>query len=182
MATVFLTVGPPGAGKTTFVSWKLVAAGEMSANYVLNPDGLLFDRTGYRWSQERVTRAWQATRADYELLLVSGQSRVGRHELGGGASAAAWRPARAAGHRVVAVWFESAVGVADRARQAARDDPTKRVGQEVFAASWKPSSHRPSPKDSTRCGRLASKATSWTGSAFRDERDGKEVSPHDGHA
>jgi predicted kinase len=132
MATVYLTVGPPGAGKTSFVSWSLVAAGKVSANYVLNPDGLLFDRHGYRWSEQRVTQAWQTIRVDYARMLAGGRdivldaTSVKREERQPYVAAAV-----AAGHRVVAVWFDLPPALLVE-RDAARDDPTKRVGPEVI--------------------------------------------------
>jgi predicted kinase len=131
MPTVYLTVGPPGAGKTTFVSWHLVAQGRVGANYVLNPDGLLFDRDGYHWSPGRVARAWRQVRGDYQRLLETGRdlvldaTSVRRRDR---------RPyveaALRAGYRVVAVWFDVPLPLLVE-RDGQREDHSKRVGAEV---------------------------------------------------
>lgn len=130
MPTAYLMVGPPGAGKTTFVSWSLVAGGDLSPSYVLNPDGLLYEGMEYRWSKSRVARAWRRIREDYHQLLrtrrnlaldATNVQRDDRREYVEAASHA--------GYRVIAVWFAVPLDVLVE-RDAQREDAGKRVGEE----------------------------------------------------
>jgi len=132
MATAYVMVGAPAAGKTTFVSWSLVADGDVGPSYVLNPDGLLFEGGEYRWTKQRVGRAWRQVRQDYDRLLRSGRDvvldatsaqRTDRKEY--------VEVGLRAGYRVVAIWFDVPVEVLVE-RDGQRVDAGKRVGPEVI--------------------------------------------------
>ena len=112
MPTVYVTVGPPGAGKTTFVSWTLVAESRVSPNHILSPDALLFDREGYRWSKDRVGRAWRSVQSDYQRMLAAGRDIVlDATSVQRSDRQSYLQAAREAGHRVVAIWFDVPLSV-----------------------------------------------------------------------
>ncbi len=131
MPTVYLTVGPPASGKTTFVSWHLISPGKVGANYVLNPDGLLYAGAEYQWTKGRVGRAWHAIKVDYHRFLDA------RRDIVVDATFAERRdrqpyiePARVAGYRIVALCFEVPLSVCIE-RDKERQEHGKSVGEEI---------------------------------------------------
>lgn len=131
MPTVYLTIGPPAAGKTTYVSWHLISSGKVSASYVLSPDGLLFVGNEYRWSKSRVGRAWQAVKADYQQLLAAGRDIVVDATFAERRDRRPYiTPARAAGYRIIAVHFDVPVEVCIE-RDQERAEHGKSVGEEI---------------------------------------------------
>jgi predicted kinase len=136
--TVYLTVGPPGAGKTTYVAWELVAKGAVAAADVLNPDGLLYEGGRYRWAPERAARAWQETRRAFESLLGTGRDLAIDATFVRREDRAPWiAAAREAGHRVVALHFDVAPEtLIERDRSSTREAEGKRVGVNVIRQFW----------------------------------------------
>jgi len=137
VSTVYLLVGPPGAGKTTFVSWELVGKGRVRPTDVLSPDGLLYADGRYEWTRERVGRAWAEVRGDYEALLATGRDLVLDATFVRRQDRRPWLElAREAGHRVVAV-FVSVPSEVLVERDRAREEHGKRVGVTVIHRFWK---------------------------------------------
>ena len=144
--SLFITIGPPGAGKTTFVSWALVAGHLVSPADVLNPDALLFEGSRYKWSPERVGQAWQKVKSDFKSLLSTGRNialdatfvrRQDRREF--------IQAARAAGYTVIAVYFDvPAELLVERDRM--REDAGKRVGVNIIHRFFT-SSESPDPAE-----------------------------------
>lgn len=132
MPTVYLTIGPPGAGKTTYISWELVGKRRVSPTGVLSPDALLFVGDRYAWSVGRVGRAWSAVRRDFTQLLATGRdvaldaTFVQRRQR-----APFVREARRAGYDVVALWFDVPIDVLLR-RDREREGVARTVGREVI--------------------------------------------------
>ena len=131
MPTVYLTIGPPAAGKTTYVSWHLISPGKVGASYVLSPDGLLFVGSEYRWSKARVGRAWQSVKADYLRFLAAGRDIVVDATFAERRDRRPYiKPARAAGCRIIAVYFDVPAEVCIE-RDKARLEHGKSVGEEI---------------------------------------------------
>jgi predicted kinase len=139
--TLYLTIGAPGAGKTQFVSWSLIAVGKVTSSYLLNPDGLLFEGRRYEWSQQRAQRAWSQMRSDFQRLLQSGQSIALDATLAQKRTRQPFiKAAQQSGYRVVAIYFEVPLDVLV-IRDAQRKDYGKQVGQNVirrFVAKLEP--------------------------------------------
>jgi predicted kinase len=168
--TVFLTIGPPAAGKTTFVSWELVGAGLVAPTHILSPDALLFVGDRYDWSPGRVGRAWHQVKEDFERLLETRRPLVLDATFTRIRDRAPFvKAARAQGYRVVAIFFEVPSHLLlerDRKRAAGG----RRVGPEVverflgelepptedegFDEIWRvgPEGRRGSPPESARAG------------------------------
>jgi predicted kinase len=127
-----LTIGPPGAGKTSFVSWELVHPGEVLPTQVLSPDALLFVGGRYAWSPGRTGRAWQQVKEDFARLLTTGRNIaldatfVRRRDRAPFVEAA-----RAAGYEVVAIFLDVPVDLLIE-RDAGREGQDRSVGAEVI--------------------------------------------------
>jgi predicted kinase len=104
---VFLTIGPPGAGKTYFVSWNLVGSGIISPIDVLCPDGFLFQDGEYCWTEKAVRLAWLKTQKEFLQLLNTNRPFVIDATLVTKESRARYiRTAKDKGYKVIALFFD----------------------------------------------------------------------------
>jgi predicted kinase len=131
-ALAYLTIGPPGVGKTTFVSWRLVGAGLVAPADVLSPDEWLWEDGEYLWTPEGARIAWARTRPQFERLCLSGRPFAVDATFVTADARRPWlRATGAAGVAAVGVFFDVPASVA-RTRNAARQPASRVIPDEVL--------------------------------------------------
>lgn len=131
-ATLYMTIGAPASGKTTFVSWEVVGKGIVDPVDILCPDADLFEGEEYQWSEKGVAWAWRRTREAFERITSAKRDMVIDATFTTRESRAPFiRNAQDRDYQVVAIYFNvPRETLVDRNSQ--RLPESKRVSEEVM--------------------------------------------------